>query len=194
MSNDLKRRSLLPAIPISPGVAVFGILPKLPCQRVPRPALAIKLPGTRHRLSELCLRSGRGSWNNGFTGFPPNNAPCRFFNDSEEIRAGAVGVAEHQFHCRVPKSALNKAQHRLENAGTRNDSVLGEISPFVLSLQKANDLLFVGFVMSDFRRAAHQSFLAIGGAISFQSTKTRNIDTKHEERQARTRNNERTVK
>jgi hypothetical protein len=152
--KNLRINWLQPASPISFGVAISGIPPKIPCQRVPRPGLIITSPRKIRCFPELRLRSGGAGWNDSLAGFSPNNGPCRFLNESREIRPDAIGDPKHQFHCRIPKTSFDQTEHGFRHPRTLGNGVIREMSAFPLLFQEPNDFLSDCLIMSNSRHAA----------------------------------------
>jgi hypothetical protein len=84
-----------------------------------------------------------------FVRLSARNCAAGAIDDGRKVRTDTIRDPKHQLHCRVPKSALDQAQHGFGHAGTLCDSVLGELSAFALPLQTPNDLLSDGLVMSN---------------------------------------------
>jgi hypothetical protein len=84
-----------------------------------------------------------------FVRLSARNCAAGAIDDGREVRTDTIRDPKHQLHGRVPKSALDQAQHGFGNARTLGNGVLGELSAFALSLQTPNDLLSDGLVMSN---------------------------------------------
>jgi len=84
-----------------------------------------------------------------FVRLSARNCAAGAIDDGRKVRTDTIRDPKHQLHCRVPKPALDQAQHGFGNAGTLGDSVLGELSAFALPLQTPNDLPSDGLVMSN---------------------------------------------
>jgi hypothetical protein len=92
--------------------------------------------------------------NDSLAGFSPNNGPCRFLNESREIRPDAIGDAKHQFHCRISQTSFNQTEHGFRHARTLGHGIIRETSALPLVLHKPNYLFSDGFIMFDSRHTA----------------------------------------